>query len=67
MEMSILWDGKRMRTLSHTRAGFQTSLAEAVTYHCLNLAICAENGSQQGLKAGYSLPPSILERMSRSG
>lgn len=65
--MSILWDGKRMRTLSHTRAGSKTFPAEAFTYHCLNLAICAENGSHQGLKAGYSLPPSMLERMSSSG
>lgn len=66
MEMSILWDGKRMRTLSHTRAGFKTFPAEAVTYHCLNLATCAENGSHQGLKAGCTLPPNMLERMSRS-
>lgn len=39
---------------------FFFSLDEAITYHCLNLEICAENGSHQGLKAGYSLPPSML-------
>lgn len=53
-------------TESH-QSWFSNISSEAVTYHCLNLAICAENGSQQGLNAGYSLPPSILERMSRSG
>lgn len=52
---------------SHARVGFETFPAEAVTYCCLNLAICAENGSHQGLKAGYGLAPSMLKRMSRSG
>jgi len=66
-EMSIVWDGKRARTLSHTIAGFKPFPAEAVTYCHLNLTICAENGSHQGLKAGYRLVSSILERMSRSG
>lgn len=60
-------NGKRMKTLGHTRVGFKTFPAEAVTYCCLNLPICAENGSQQGLKAGYSLASSMLDRMTRSG
>lgn len=60
--MSIVWDGKRMRTLSHTRVGFKTFPAEAVTYCCLNLAMCAENGSHQGLMAGYGLAPSMLKK-----
>lgn len=51
----------------HTRISFETFPAETAEYHCLNLAIHAEDGSHQALKAGYSLPPSMLERVSRSG
>lgn len=61
-EISIVWDGKGMRTLSHTRVGFKTFPAEAVPCCCLNLAIYAENGFHRGLEAGYSLAPSMLER-----
>jgi len=41
--------------------GFKKFPAEVVSYYCLKLAIYAENVFQQGIKAGYSLAPSVLE------